>query len=84
MRYSSVAVLALMCAPQLAIAQNRDSDMHWERRLSAGQRVHVRNINGNVSVTPSSSGRVEIVGIRRGSGRTADRLTADVSETSTA
>ncbi|HKW09366.1 MAG TPA: DUF4097 family beta strand repeat-containing protein [Gemmatimonadaceae bacterium] len=71
-----------MCAPQIAIAQNRDSDLHWERRLSAGQRVHVRNINGNVSVTPSSSGRVEIVGIRRGSGRTADRLTADVSETS--
>lgn len=82
MRYSSVALLALMCAPQIAVAQNRDSDLHWERRLSTGQRVHVRNINGNVSVTPSSSGRVEIVGIRRGSSRTADRLTADVSETS--
>jgi hypothetical protein len=71
-----------MCAPQIAIAQNRDSDLHWERRLSAGQRVHVRNINGDVSVTPSSSGRVEIAGIRRGSSRTADRLTAEVSETS--
>jgi len=82
MRYTSVAVLALLCAPQIASAQNRDSDLHWERRLSAGQRVHVRNINGDVSVTPSSSGRVEIVGIRRGSSRTVDRLTAEVTETS--
>jgi DUF4097 and DUF4098 domain-containing protein YvlB len=82
MRYAAAVVLPLLFAPLLASAQDRDGDLHWERRLSSGQTVHVRNINGNVSVTPSSSGRVEIVGIRRGSGRTASRLTAEVSETS--
>lgn len=49
--------------------------------LGAGQRVHARNINGDITVSPSSSGRVEIVGIRHGSGRAADRLTANVQET---
>jgi DUF4097 and DUF4098 domain-containing protein YvlB len=70
-----------MCAPQIAVAQDRDGDLHWEKRLSSGQRVHARNINGDITVTPSSSGRVEIVGIRRGSGRAANRLTAQVTET---
>jgi putative adhesin len=82
MRYASAVVLTLLLVPIVAGAQDRDGDLHWERRVSSGQTVHVRNINGNVSVTPSSSGRVEIVGIRRGSGRTASRLTADVTETS--
>jgi hypothetical protein len=82
MRYAPAVVLTLLFAPLIAGAQDRDGDLLWERRLSSGQTVHVRNINGNVSVTPSSSGRVEIVGIRRGSGRTASRLTAEVSETS--
>ena len=78
----SALAVALMCAPQIASAQNRDSDSHFERRLAAGQRVHARNINGDIVVTPSSSGRVEIVGVRRGSSRSADRLNAQVTETS--
>jgi len=82
MRNVSALAVALMCAPQIASAQNRDSDSHFERRLAAGQRVHARNINGDIVVTPSSSGRVEIVGVRRGSSRSADRLNAQVTETS--
>jgi Putative adhesin len=74
--------LGLLCTAQVAAAQDRDSDFHWERRLSAGQRVHARNVNGDISVTPSSSGRVEIVGVKRGSSRSADRLAAQVAETS--
>jgi len=83
MRYASAVVLTLMCVPLVVSAQDRDrgDDLHWERRLTSGQRVHVRNINGDISVTPSSSGRVEIVGVRRGSSRSADRLTAEVTET---
>ena len=82
MRYAPAVVLTLLFAPGVVGAQDRDGDLHWERRLSSGQTVHVRNINGDISVTPSSSSRVEIVGIRRGSGRTASRLTAEVTETS--
>jgi hypothetical protein len=82
MRIVPAISLALLCAPHIARSQNRDGDFHWERRLAAGQHVHARNINGDISVTPSSSGRVEIVGIRRGSSRSADRLNAEVTETS--
>lgn len=81
MRFLKPVAFALMCAPQVLLAQNRGDDFHWERRLSSGQRVHARNINGDISVTPSSSGRVEIVGIKEGSSRAADRLTANVQET---
>lgn len=83
MNMSSFKPLAfvLLCAPQLLLAQNRGDDFHWERRLAAGQRVQARNINGDITVTPSSSGRVEIVGIRRGDSRAAERLTASVQQT---
>lgn len=79
---SALALPLLLCAPQLARSQNRGGDFHWERRLGSGQVVHARNINGDISVTPSSSGRVEIVGVRRGSSRSADRLNVAVTETS--
>jgi hypothetical protein len=76
-----VAGIALVCAPRIASAQDSDSDSHWQRRLSSGQRVHARNINGDINVTPSSSGRVEISGIRHGSNRSANRLSAQITET---
>jgi hypothetical protein len=82
MRIVPAFALAVLCAPGVVQAQNRDADFHWERRLAAGQHVHARNINGDISVTPSSSGRVEIVGVRRGTSRSADRLNAQVTETS--
>jgi DUF4097 and DUF4098 domain-containing protein YvlB len=83
MRIALALVLPLLlCAPSLARSQGRDGDFRWERRLGAGQVVHARNINGDISVTASSSGRVEIVGVRRGSGRSASRLNAAVTETS--
>jgi hypothetical protein len=82
MRSASVLALVLACAPHVVSAQSRDTDTRFERRLAAGQRVHARNINGDISVTPSSSGRVEIIGVRRGSSRSADRLVAQVTETS--
>src|SRR5438270_13733587 len=81
MRFVPVITVALVCAPHFLAAQDRDSDLHWERRLSSGQRVHAHNINGDITVTRSSSGRVEITGIRKGSGRYANRLNAQVNET---
>lgn len=81
MRSLMPLAFALLAAPQLLLAQNRDDDFHWERRLSPGQRVHARNINGDITVSPSSSGRVEIVGIRHGSSRAGSQLTATVQET---
>jgi hypothetical protein len=82
MRFVTSLAAALLCAPHVVPAQNRGDDFHWEKRLAAGQRVRATNINGDITVTPSSSGRVEIVGVRRGSGRYADDITAEVQETS--
>src|SRR5437763_17038507 len=78
----ALALTTLLYAPTVAQSQNRDGDFHWDRRLTTGQRVHARNINGDITVMPSSSGQVEIVGVRRGSSRSSDRLTAEVTETS--
>ena len=80
MRIAFLFALTLLCVPCIAQSQDRDADFRWERRLSAGQTVHARNINGDISVTPSSSNRVEVVGVRRG--RSADRLNVQVSESS--
>jgi Putative adhesin len=80
MRYLVPVAFSLLCAPPVLLAQRTD-DFHWERRLAAGQRVHARNVNGDITVAPSSSGRVEIVGIKRGSGRALERLSARVQET---
>jgi putative adhesin len=80
MRTAPLLALTLLCVPCIAQSQDRDGDFRWERRLSAGQTVHARNINGDVTVTPSSSSRVEVVGVRRG--RSADRLDVRVSESS--
>jgi hypothetical protein len=81
MRLLIVLACVALVSPRALVAQDR-SDFRWEKALESGQRVHVHNINGDVTVTASSSGRVEIVGIRRGSGRGANRLTAEVHETS--
>ena len=61
-------------------AQGR-ADFQWEKSLPAGSRVSVHDVNGNITVSPSSSGRVEITGTKHGS-RAADGLTALVEETS--
>jgi hypothetical protein len=72
-------LVASLSAP--ALAQNR-GDFHWEKALPAGNEVSVHNVTGNIKITPSTSGKVEIVGIKRGSSRYFDRVRADVEESS--
>ena len=79
--------LAIIALPAIASAQDRDrdrgrEDFRWQRSLSSGQTVRLHNVNGNVTVTASNSGRVEIVGIKRGNSRYFEDITADVQETS--
>src|SRR6185436_9856518 len=47
----------------------------------AGNEVSIHNINGDVTVIPSTSGKVEVVGVKRGSGD-LERIRADVQLTS--
>src|SRR5262245_8110271 len=62
-------------------APQRRADFHWDRRVSGGGRVSVHNISGDVTVLPSSSGRVEVTGTKRGNSRYFDEITAEVKET---
>ena len=82
MRAPIPLALVLLVAPSIGSAQNH-GDFRWEKALAAGQVVRIQNVNGDITVTPSSSGRVEIVGVHRGSSRYADDITAEVHETST-
>jgi hypothetical protein len=78
-RLAPVALLAALAVP--AFAQNR-GDFRWEKALPAGNQVSVNNINGDITVVPSTSGKVEVVGIKRGDSQYFDRLRADVQQTS--
>lgn len=88
LRASAPIALAIAVSGVAANAQDRDrdsrdrnSDFRWEKSLSNGSVVRAHNINGDISVTPSSNGRVEIVGIKRGSSRNFDDVKAEVVET---
>ena len=77
-----LATLVLIAAPlaaQQTTAQTTP-DFRWEKALAAGSSVSLHNISGNVDVTPSTSGKVEVVGVRRGRGRYADEMTLEVVE----
>jgi hypothetical protein len=60
-------------------AQARQPDFRWEKALPAGSMISVHNLSGNVSVTPSTTGKVEVTGVKHG--RDRDDVTIEVVET---
>jgi cytoskeletal protein CcmA (bactofilin family) len=76
-----LATLALVVVAVPLSAQRR-ADYQWANTLAAGSTVSVRNISGDVRITPSTSGRVEVLGYKNGSARGLERLKADVQQTS--
>jgi len=77
-RFASTLLLAALATP--ALAQNR-GDFRWDKAVAAGSEVSIHNVSGDITVIPSSSGRVEVVGVKRGTGN-LDRIHAEVKETS--
>lgn len=75
----SATLLAALAVPVFAQTQG---EFRWERALPAGNEVSVNNISGNIRVTTSTSGKVEVVGKKRGDSRYFDRIRADVEQTS--
>ena len=78
MRFHTFVVL-LSCAAPLTAQQ---PDFRWEKALPAGSRVSLHNLNGDITVTQSTSGKVEVVGTKHGSKRYFDEITLEVVETS--
>lgn len=56
-------------------------EFRWEKALPAGSRVRIHNVSGNVSVSPSSTGKVEVVGIKTGDSRYFEQIRAEATET---
>lgn len=87
----SLGVFATIAVAVSAGAQDREPrerdrdrgrvDFRWEKALPNGSSVRVNDVNGDISVAPSTSGKVEIVGYKHGTGRSADELKAQVVET---
>jgi hypothetical protein len=82
-------VLLMLAAAPAALAQTVNpgsttppaaADFRWEKAIAAGSAVSLHNIVGDVDVTPSTTGRVEVVGVKRGNRRYADDVTLEVVE----
>ena len=52
------AVAAQLVCVSLAFAQ---ADFQWRGRLSAGQTIEIKNVNGDVRATPSNTNEVEVI-----------------------
>lgn len=71
---------ALVSVSAVGAAAQGTGDFHYEKQLAAGSRVRLHNLDGNISVLPSTSGKVEITG-RKTRGGDA-RVHVEVHETS--
>src|SRR5262249_49406587 len=78
-RLIPVALAALLATP--VMAQQRQADFRWQGTIAAGGEVSVNNINGDVSVIPSTNGRVEVIGTKHGNSAYFDRIKVDVQPT---
>jgi predicted membrane protein len=79
-RRMMAAALITGTAAMTAAAQTRD--FSWSKALAAGSVVSISNINGNIKIVPSTTGRVDVSGTKRGSSGALDRIKAEVQETS--
>src|SRR6185369_11621531 len=70
--------VAMLVTPVLVRAQ----DFRWSGTAAAGNQVSVNNINGDIKVTPSTTGRVEVLGVKTGNSAYFDRIKVDVQQTS--
>jgi hypothetical protein len=75
-----VAVLLAITATLPAQQAPARADFRWEKALPAGSTVSLHNISGNVTVSPSTSGKVEVVGVKHGSQRYLDDVSLEVVE----
>lgn len=74
--------LCLLLVCSIPLAAQQQPDFRWEKALANGSTVSLYNLNGDITVTPSTSGKVEVVGVKHGSKRYFDEVTLEVVETS--
>jgi DUF4097 and DUF4098 domain-containing protein YvlB len=81
-RFISLALAATVFVPMFAAAAAAQAtDFRWEKALPAGNDVDVHNVSGDITIVPSKTGKVEVIGRLHGRGD-VDLLTGHVDETS--
>ena len=65
MRKALMAALAAVAVAMPAGAQATGNDFNWSGRVPAGQWLHIRNINGDVTVDRATGSEVEVVATKR-------------------
>jgi hypothetical protein len=73
-----LVVAATAVGAQQTSTSSRPADFRWEKALSAGSLVSLHNIDGDVRVSLSTSGKVEVIGLKHG--RYPDDVTLEVIE----
>ena len=74
-----LATLALLGAA-VPLAAQQQPDFRWEKAIAGGSLVSVHNLNGDVTVTTSTTGKVEVVGKKHGNRRYFEDVTIEVVE----
>jgi DUF4097 and DUF4098 domain-containing protein YvlB len=64
-RGAVAALLLTIAAPAALAAQGSERAFSFNERIPSGEWVRVKNVNGEIRVTPSSSDRVEITATKR-------------------
>jgi hypothetical protein len=75
---ASVALVASIAGS----VQAQRADFTWAKALPAGSTVSIHNVTGDIKVVPSTSGKVEINGFKKGRGSAVDHIKAEVVESS--
>ena len=85
MRFAvTAATLLLLAAPvSPAAAQERGAsgDFSWDGRIGGGRWLRVKNMNGSITVEPSSSDRVEVRATKRSRRGNPDDVRIEVQKT---
>ena len=63
----AAAVLMSALAAPVGAQTTTDNDFNWSARIPAGQWLHIRNINGDITVDRASGSEVEVVATKRAS-----------------
>lgn len=71
------AVIASVAAPTLAA---QDDEFRWSGRLSAGQRLEIKNVNGPLYAELATGDQVEVVAVKDGPRRDREEVRIEVVE----
>ncbi len=79
----SLGIALAVCASRANAQQGRGSaDFEWSKRLAPGSTIAIRNAQGFIRVSESSSDKVEVRAVKTKRSTSARDMTIDVDETS--